>query len=79
VDTEPEVAKPRSSFSRRPWIITLGLILGALIGSAAGQGIHVLRGGHADWSIVLGLVLGAAIVGVALSLWIRWADRPTTP
>jgi hypothetical protein len=79
MDDAPEVVKPRGRLTRRPWIITLGLILGALIGTAAGEGIHVLRGGHADWAVVLGVVLGAAIVGVPLSLWIRWADRPTTP
>jgi hypothetical protein len=79
MDGDPEVAKQPSSLMRRPWLLTVGLILGALIGSVAGQGIRVLRGGQADWAVVLGLVAGAAIVGVALSMWIRWADRPPSP
>ena len=79
VDDHPERTKQPGLLTRRPWLLALGLIVGALVGGLGGQGVRVLRGGHADWAVVLGLVLGATIVGVTLTTWLKWADRPPRP
>jgi len=79
VDGDPGANGRSRSLAAHPWVVAVVLIVGALVGGIPAQAVRVLRGGHADWSIVLGMVVGATIVGVPLSMWLRWADRPPRP